>query len=266
MALIVAILALGLMLFQVGRAADSRSQAQTAADAAALAGAREISEQLASLYDSAAGIDETAVRSAAADYAQRNGGELIELDVEALDVLVEVRTARRLGRSGEGIGTAGHRGIARARARLEAPVGEGGGIPTGSLSAGVRDAIALGASLGLTVSSALRPGDTDSLHSLGLAVDLTGTPEQMAGFYRAALRRYRYIEELFYDPLGGIDKNIQIGAIGGHTDHVHIALLGDPLGPGETEGEPAADLPHDPHAVAPLASQSPDIHLVPYED
>lgn len=29
--------------------------------------------------------------------------------------------------------------------------------------------------------------------------------------------------ELFYDPLGGIKKGAEIGAIGGHTDHVHVA-------------------------------------------
>jgi hypothetical protein len=34
----------------------------------------------------------------------------------------------------------------------------------------------------------------------------------------------RGIHELFYDPLGGIDEGKQIGAIGGHGDHVHMAL------------------------------------------
>jgi hypothetical protein len=32
------------------------------------------------------------------------------------------------------------------------------------------------------------------------------------------------INELFYDPLGGIKHGKQIGAIGHHTDHVHVAL------------------------------------------
>ena len=32
------------------------------------------------------------------------------------------------------------------------------------------------------------------------------------------------INELFYDPLGGIKHDQQIGAIGGHTNHVHVAL------------------------------------------
>lgn len=32
------------------------------------------------------------------------------------------------------------------------------------------------------------------------------------------------INELFYDPLGGIKMNKPIGAIGGHNDHVHVSL------------------------------------------
>jgi hypothetical protein len=32
------------------------------------------------------------------------------------------------------------------------------------------------------------------------------------------------INELFYDPLGGIKHDHSIGAIGGHTNHVHVAL------------------------------------------
>ena len=30
--------------------------------------------------------------------------------------------------------------------------------------------------------------------------------------------------ELFYDPIGGIKNGKQIGAIGGHSDHVHVAF------------------------------------------
>ena len=125
--------------------------------------------------------------------------------------------------------------------------------------------IALGASMGLTVSSGYRPGDTGSLHSLGIAVDMVGNPQQMAAFYMAALKRYRYIEELFYDPLGGIDKNISIGAIGGHSDHVHIALLCDSIGPGDINGEAEAKLPHDPHGVTPGTFGEPEFRLVPYD-
>lgn len=35
------------------------------------------------------------------------------------------------------------------------------------------------------------------------------------------------INELFYDPIGGIKFGKQIGAIGGHKDHVHVALASE---------------------------------------
>jgi hypothetical protein len=36
------------------------------------------------------------------------------------------------------------------------------------------------------------------------------------------------INELFYDPLGGIKHNQHIGAVGGHNDHVHVSLSNAP--------------------------------------
>jgi hypothetical protein len=56
---------------------------------------------------------------------------------------------------------------------------------------------------------------------VGRATDVSGTPAQMAAYYRALARPHP--TELFYDPLGGIKYGKQIGAIGGHSDHVHIA-------------------------------------------
>lgn len=38
------------------------------------------------------------------------------------------------------------------------------------------------------------------------------------------MRHSAAINELFYDPLGGIKNNQKIGAIGGHSDHVHMSL------------------------------------------
>lgn len=72
------------------------------------------------------------------------------------------------------------------------------------------------------VTSALRPGDLDSLHSTGKAVDMVG---DMAQIYRALepAARANQLQELFYDPLGGWDNGKFIGAIGGHSDHVHAA-------------------------------------------
>ena len=98
-------------------------------------------------------------------------------------------------------------------------------VPRGRVSGNLQEAIAMGRRMGLVLSSFLRPGDTDSFHSQGRAADLSGSPEAMARFFRWALRRYgRGLTELFYDPLGGIDNGVSIGAIGDHTDHVHIAF------------------------------------------
>src|ERR671917_1312037 len=55
--LLLAILALGIVGFQIGKAAMQRSQAQTAADAAALAGAREIKRQLMAQWATAGTTD-----------------------------------------------------------------------------------------------------------------------------------------------------------------------------------------------------------------
>ena len=43
----------------------------------------------------------------------------------------------------------------------------------------------------------------------------------MAQFYRDM--RASNPTEMFYDPIGGVKHGQNIGAIGGHSDHVHIA-------------------------------------------
>lgn len=52
-----------------------------------------------------------------------------------------------------------------------------------------------------------------------------GTAEKMMALQRRALRRPALFREAFYDPAGRYVKNgrIQIGAVGGHKDHVHLA-------------------------------------------
>lgn len=81
----------------------------------------------------------------------------------------------------------------------------------------------LARSMGLTITSTTggkhAPG---SYHYQGRAIDVAGSPAQMAKFYDA-LRNTRPTE-LFYDPRGGIKNGNQIGAIGGHGDHVHVAF------------------------------------------
>src|SRR5215218_385421 len=85
--LMLAILAIGVLAFRVGRAAVLRSGAQTAADAAALAGARSIRDQLIAQVAATGTSDfrlvsEPIVRAAASDYAKRNGARLVDLEME----------------------------------------------------------------------------------------------------------------------------------------------------------------------------------------
>lgn len=78
---------------------------------------------------------------------------------------------------------------------------------------------------GLTITSTTGgkhvPG---SYHYSGRGVDLAGSAKQMKKFFKWA-SRYRPTE-LFYDPAGHYWKNGKKvrGAIGGHSDHVHIAM------------------------------------------
>lgn len=60
-----------------------------------------------------------------------------------------------------------------------------------------------------------------SYHYLGRAVDVAGSPRAMREFYREM--SHTHPTELFYDPMGGIKNGRQIGAIGGHGNHVHVA-------------------------------------------
>ena len=60
-----------------------------------------------------------------------------------------------------------------------------------------------------------------SYHYLGRAADVAGAPSAMRQFYREMSRTNP--TELFYDPMGGMKHGRNIGAIGGHANHVHVA-------------------------------------------
>jgi hypothetical protein len=117
--LMLAILALGMLTFRIGKAAVLRSGAQTAADAAALAGARSIRDQLIAQVASTGTSDftrvsEPVVRAAAADYAQRNGGRLVDFRMEGADVRAWVDTNDKLDPPRQN-----REGRASARGRVE---------------------------------------------------------------------------------------------------------------------------------------------------
>ena len=93
---------------------------------------------------------------------------------------------------------------------------------TGSNAERLRAATARARELGLTVTSTT--GGQHAAHSYhyrGRAVDVAGPPAAMRQFYREMAATNP--TELFYDPMGGIKNGRNIGAIGGHGTHVHVA-------------------------------------------
>jgi phage-related protein len=113
-------------------------------------------------------------------------------------------------------------------------LGDGDGAPKGGVTDAIQGAMALARSMGLQITSTTGGQHAaNSWHYKGRAADVAGTPAQMAAFYKAALGRYDgKLLELFYDPVGAIKNGQSIPAIGGHSDHVHIALAkGGLLGP-----------------------------------
>jgi len=84
------------------------------------------------------------------------------------------------------------------------------------------DAMDHARSLGLRITSTSGGRHAPrSYHYQGRAFDAAGSPGAMRQFYRDMAGTNP--TELFYDPAGGIKNGRNIGAIGGHRDHVHIA-------------------------------------------
>jgi hypothetical protein len=137
--LLAGIVGLGVVAVQVGKATVLRSDAQTAADAAALAAARDVRDQLseqvaATGTSSLAAIDDVRVQAAASNYARANDARLTRtVERDGADVKVWVETVRTQG-DGAPKELQDRGAEARARARLELlPVfpggSSGGGAP-----------------------------------------------------------------------------------------------------------------------------------------
>jgi Putative Flp pilus-assembly TadE/G-like len=122
--LMVVTLSLGVLFFQVGKASVFRSDAQNAADAAALAGAKEIQRQLqvqwATYGYTTMNIDEAAVVAKMQEYARKNDGVLVkhELNVLAVDVRAWTTSERKLGADAEPADAQDVKATARARAQV----------------------------------------------------------------------------------------------------------------------------------------------------
>ena len=215
----------------------------------------------------------------AAEYAARNRARVQSCRREQYDILVEVRGTDELDQVGDTKELDGDAAAAKARATPwgfggggfgagggALPVGGGGG---GSLM-GADPQLAVyaeaAAKFGLSVSSGLRPGDSDSFHGSGNALDLAA-PMTPAG-EAAMLRFARYAEEhwgsqlpeLIHTPLGYGIKNGQrvplafwgAATNAQHFNHVHIADT-DPAKPGEDSGPPAPGIGGPGAGTGPIA-------------
>jgi len=73
----------------------------------------------------------------------------------------------------------------------------------------------------------------------GEAIDVSGDPEAMLAFDRFVSQKWgQGVTELFYDPGISIKEGQVIGGIGGHGDHVHVAVAqpGEQIGGGIAPG------------------------------
>lgn len=122
--LVMAVFALGIMAFQIGRATILRSEAQTGADAAALAAARDVRNQLNAQvarfgFADLSLVSGARVRAAANDYARRNDVRITAFDRQGVDVKVRVTTKEKLGKRARPIDSEDTKGEAKARARVQ---------------------------------------------------------------------------------------------------------------------------------------------------
>ena len=142
--LFTALLAAGAILFQVARATGLSAQAQTAADAAALAAAKDLRAQLVAMasrlgYSDLSLVDDGRVCGAAGDYAARNEATVISCARDGLEVQVAVVTDEKLGEAARPIDSEDFEGSERARAELDAqPVVFTGNLPNLGISGASR--------------------------------------------------------------------------------------------------------------------------------
>jgi hypothetical protein len=265
-------LALGLMMLQVGLAADYKSRAQTAADAAALAGAIEVKREIIAAWAMDHQLEPEEINMAlvcaqAAIYAERNRAHITSCRHEEYDILVDVvgrddldnvrgteevdgDTAQAKARAtpwgfgGGGFGFGGGGG--------SLPVGGGGGGSLMGANPALKVYVDVAARFGLQVTSGLRPGDNDSYHGSGNAVDLAApmTPEGKAAMLRFAQYAAEHwggqLEELIHTPLGfGIKNGVRVApyAAADHYDHVHIADTDPPKSADDEAGPPKVGVP-----------------------
>lgn len=268
------VLVFGLMMLQVGLAADFKSRAQTAADAAALAGAVNVKLQIetsSSEFVTPETINWPLACAQAYVYAARNRAQVTRCYHEpgSFDILVEVTGSDDLETVGDTKKLEGDKANARARAT---PFGLGGGLSGGvGLPGGVGSSGPLhgadprlkkyadvAARFGLVITAGRDDHSVNtstgnrSLHADGHALDF-GAPgypsaeakKKLLDFAEYASRTWgAQLEELIHTPLGGRQINdghyfVYSGITAQqHYNHVHLA---DVNPGGEDAGPPSGD-------------------------
>jgi hypothetical protein len=267
-------MAFGFMMLQVGLAADYKSRSQTAADAAALAGAVEVKREIIAAYAmdhqlQPEEINMPLVCAQAAIYAARNRATITDCQHDQYDIKVQVRGNDELQKIGDTEDLDGDHAKAKARATPwsfggaggilgagggSLPIGGGGGGPLMGANPRLQPYVDVAARFGLHVSSGLRPvsittNGNHSLHETGFAVDLTGAQDDMLRFAKYAVEHWGgQLEELIHTPLGyGVKNGQQVplsfwgsATNADHFDHVHLADTNPPAEDDLDGGPPGA--------------------------
>jgi hypothetical protein len=284
-----ALFALGMVFFQVGRAAIFSTEAQTAADAAALAAVKDVQSQLTAQVAANGTADlslvnQAAVQAAAESYARKNGAHVTKLDRRGVDVKVWVQTLESLDRDDT-------HGESRARARVQllalpGPASGGGGNlgsnggggdptvsekewkalgkeisspPTCGSGAASNDLVKLGKLLrehGFAVGENAEMGDNPA----------PGVHSSTGYHYRCRNSAALDVNHDQFDEKGTIDAIVApvqklgfrtIWQAAGHFDHIHIDVANSPdIGTGFSGGG----------AVGALEETTLDVQLIDWDE
>jgi Putative Flp pilus-assembly TadE/G-like len=299
--LMVVTLSLGILFFQVGKASVLRSDAQNAADAAALAGAKEIQRQLQLQYatygyTSPSAIDVVAVEAEMAEYARKNGGVLVDKEINALavDVKAWTKSEDELGEDAEPADAQDVQGTARARAQvalgpysLGDPAGLGGTVTPGTVAPGDVPRISDEDWKELEKKIGPEPRDCPDVIALGLLLvergfmvwqnahpalggdagheDSPGSPHHSCNDMGALDVNFGRAGDLVPEEVRAIDPIIAplqelgystIWRASGHYNHLHVDIETGNIGAGSTNMGGFA---------GPLAHASLEIRLVDWE-
>jgi len=274
--LLVSLLVLAFYLFPAGAATILRAEAQSGADAAALAAARGLRTELSARPPGAALAPTGALaRIEAERYAAKNGVRMSSFRHAGLQVFVGVETRERLGEAGRAVGSEGQRAGARASARLD-PVLSVGGLTLLGASGGAGGGASSAASCATPaeVEKAL-DGDIGGIVDLGKRLERLGiAPSEHPEF--GGVDADAHVEGSYHYRSGALDLNaeacgeaetfdriaplLQKAGFGviwrapGHYNHLHVDVGGrGGIGSGSALG-----------GVADAVETTYEIRLVPY--